>query len=160
VHAESGVLDVDRPRRAERRVQDVEVVAHLVGRPLVRQAEHALDDPMMRRAEPEREATLAHRLVRHHFLRHGNRVAGLDRQHGGSELDPPRRAAHERDHGEGVEVAGHLRHPDRREAGRLGRFGVGDELRHLVAVASLVRADHQADAHRGLLCTCEGQPAQ
>ena len=70
---------------------------------------------------------------------------GIDR---GAELDPRRRAAHERDRGQRVEVVRDLRDPDRREAGLLGRLGVGDELRDLVAVAALLGADHQADPHR------------
>ena len=44
--------------------------------------------------------------------------------HRGAELDPRRRPAHERDRGQGVEVVRDLGHPDRREPGSLGRFGV------------------------------------
>ena len=58
-----------------------------------------------------------------------------------------RRPAHQRDRGQRVEVVRDLRHPDRREAGPLGRLGVGDELRDLLAVAALLGADHQADPH-------------
>ena len=57
-------------------------------------------------------------------------------------------AAHEGDRGEGVEVVRDLRDPDRREAGLLGRLGVGHEPRDLLAVAALFGADHQADPHR------------
>src|SRR5262249_40018139 len=74
-------------------------------------------------------------------------MAGLDRQDRGPELDPPGRPPHERDRGQRVEVPGDLGHPDRAEASLLGRFGVGDELRHLVAMPSSLWADHQADAH-------------
>ena len=46
------------------------------------------------------------------------------------------RVAHERDRGQRVEVVRDLRHPDRGEAGLLGRLGVGDEPRDLLAVAA------------------------
>ena len=150
VHAVAVVLDVHRARAREGRVQDLEVVAHQVGGPLVRETELALDDPVVRHAEAEREAPLAHRLVRQHLLRHGDRMTGLDRQDRGPQLDPLGRAPHQRDHGERVEVAGDLGHPDRGEAGLLGRLGVGDQLRDLVAIPPSLRADHQADPHPGL----------
>ena len=116
VHAVVVVLDVDRARARERRVQHLEVVAHEVRRPLVREAEHVGDDPVVRRTEAEREPAFAHRLVRERLLRHRDRVAGLDRHHRGAELDARRRAAHQRDGGERVEVVRDLRHPDRGEA--------------------------------------------
>ena len=64
-----------------------------------------------------------------------------------AELDPRRRAAHQRDRGQRVEVVRDLRDPDRREARLLGRRGVGDEPRDLLAVAPLLGADHEADPH-------------
>ena len=67
------------PGPGERGVQDLEVVAHEAGRPLVREAEHVGDDPVVRRTEAEREPAFAHRLVRERLLRHRDRVAGLDR---------------------------------------------------------------------------------
>jgi hypothetical protein len=88
LHAVGVVLEVHRARAREGRVQDFEVGAHLVRRSLVREAEHVLDDLMVRRAEPERETTLAHCLVRQPLLRHGDRMAGLDRQDRRSQLDP------------------------------------------------------------------------
>ena len=123
VHAVVVVLDVDRARAGERGVQHLEVVAHEARGPLVRQAEHVGDDPVVRRTEAEREAAFAHRLVRQRLLRHRDRVAGLDRHHRGAELDratsrwPISAIAVER-----VEVVRDLGHPDRREAGLLGRL--------------------------------------
>ena len=77
-----------RPARArERDVQHLEVVAHLAGGPVVRQPEHVVDDPVVRRSEPEREAAFAHRLVRQRLLRHRDGMPGLDRHHRGAELD-------------------------------------------------------------------------
>ena len=48
---------------------------------------------------------------------------------------------------------GDLGHPDRAEAGLLGRLGIGDQPRDLVPVPALLRADHQADPHPDLLAT-------
>ena len=149
VHAEGVVLDVDLAGPGERRVQHLEVAPQQLRRLLVRQAELALDDPVVRDAEAEREASLAHRLVRGRFLRHRDRMARLDRQDGGAELDPLRRAPEQRDHREGVEVARDLRHPDRGEPALLCRLGVGDQRRDLGPVPAQLRADHQADPHGG-----------
>ena len=125
------VLDIHHARTGEGRVQDLEVGAHLVRRSFVGQAEHVLDDPVVRRAQPQREAALADRLVRQRLLRHGNRMAGLDRHDRGADLDPVGGLAHEGDRGEGVELVGDLRYPDRGEPAPLGRFGIRDELGHL-----------------------------
>ena len=127
VNVELVVLDVDRARARERRVQHLDVVPHLVGGPLVGKAQHVADDPVVRRADTEREPALAHRLVRQRLLRHRDRMTGLYRHHRGPELDPRRRGPHQRDRGERVEFVRDLRHPDRREAGPLGRFRVADE---------------------------------
>src|SRR5450756_1815366 len=67
VHSERAVLDVDRSgtavaARAPRGVQDLEVVAGVIGRPLVGQAEHVADDPVMGRTESQRQAAASDRL--------------------------------------------------------------------------------------------------
>ena len=61
VDAEAFVLDIDRPRPREGRVQDAEIVAHVIGGTLVRKAENVLDDPVMGRSQTQREATFARR---------------------------------------------------------------------------------------------------
>jgi hypothetical protein len=116
VHAVRVVLDVDRAGTRERRVQHLEVVPHLVRGPFVRKAEHVLDDPVMGRPQPERQATLAHRLGRERLLRHRDRVTALDRQDCGPDLDTTGRVAHQRDRRERIEVVRNLGYPDRRES--------------------------------------------
>ena len=147
MHAIAVVLDIDRARAGERGVQHLDVVAHQLGRALVRQPEHVLDDPVVGRPDPERQAPLAHRLRGKRLLRHGDRVTALDGYHGRSDFDAPRDSTHERDCREGIEIVRDLRDPDRSEAGRFGRLGIGDELGDLLAVAPSLGADHQADPH-------------
>ena len=67
--------------------QHFEVVAHERGRALVREAELILDDPVVRRPEPEREPAAARDLGRERLLRHRDRVTRLDRHDRGTELD-------------------------------------------------------------------------
>src|SRR5262249_54429173 len=64
VYAVLVVLDVHRARAAQGRVRGGRVVALWGGGPLVGETEHVLDDPVVRRAQAERKAPLAHRLVR------------------------------------------------------------------------------------------------
>ena len=142
------VLDVDRARPRERAVQHLEVVPHEVGRTLVREAELILDDPVVRRPEAEREPAAARHLRGERLLRHRDRMTGLDRDDRGADLDALGHLADDRDRGHGVEVAGDLRDPHRGEAGLIGRLDVGHQPRQPIgAVALLVGADHQPDAH-------------
>ena len=53
VDAEAVVLDVDRVRAREHRVEHVEVVLDQLRRLLVGQPEHVVDDPVVRRSDPE-----------------------------------------------------------------------------------------------------------
>ena len=80
------VLDVDGARAVEGGVEHLEVVADQPRRVLVGQAEHVLDDPVVRGSEPQREPALAGRLHGQRLLRHRDRVPGLNRHHGGAEL--------------------------------------------------------------------------
>src|SRR5262249_1029553 len=57
------------------------------------------------------------------------------------------RLPHEGEGRQGLEAAGALGHPDRGEARLLGRSGIRDELRHLLAMVPSLRADHYAETH-------------
>ena len=83
---------------------------------VVGQAEHLVDDPVVRHAEAEGEAALADRLHRQRLLGEGDGVAGLHGDDRGADLDAARLGPDERRGGEGVEVVGDLRHPDGGEA--------------------------------------------
>ena len=61
--------------------------AHGGGGLLVGQAQHLVDDPVVRHAEPQREAAAAHRLGRQRLLGEGDGVPGLDGYDGGADLD-------------------------------------------------------------------------
>ena len=148
VDPEHVVLDVDGARAAERLLEHVEVGAHGRNGTLVGKAEHLVDDPVVRHAEAEREAPLAHGLHGQRLLRERDRMAGLHGHHRGADLDPLRIHADDRRRGEGVELVGDLRDPHRRQPRLLGPAGVGPEPIDLRPVAASLRADHQADAHR------------
>ena len=78
VHAEAVVLDVDRTRARERRVQHLEVVCAPAA-PAGRRAGRAVaDDPVVRRPDAEREAAFARHLRRQRLLRHRDGMPGLD----------------------------------------------------------------------------------
>src|ERR1700712_4942398 len=57
-------------------------------------------------------------------------------------------AGHQRHHGEGVEVVGHLRHPRGVQTRRLCPLDVGDELRHLARGVAAFGTDHYAKSHQ------------
>ncbi len=123
VHLVRVVVDVDRTRPRERLVQHCEVVAHEMGGTLVREAELILDDPVVRRPEAEREPAAARHLGGQRLLGHGDGMTGLDGDDRGTDLDAIGDLTRDRDRGQGVEVAGDLRDPDRGEAGRARRPG-------------------------------------
>ena len=131
----------------EHGVEHVEVVLDHLRRLLVRQPQHVVDDPVVRRPDAEAEPTAAHRLHRQRLLAERDRVARLQRHDRGAELDAARLASHERDRGHGVEVLRELRDPRGREARVVGRLGVVDHLVDLGGVATGLGPDHDADAH-------------
>ena len=88
--AERVVLDVDRPGSGEGLVEHVELVAQRRHRLLVRQAEHLVDDPVVRHAEAEGEPSAAHGLDRQRLLGEGDGMAHLDRHDRGADLDAGR----------------------------------------------------------------------
>ena len=147
VHLEVVVVHVDRPGTGQRLVEHVEVGAQGGDRPLVGQAEHVLDHPVVRHAQPERQPALAHRLGGERLLGQRDRVPRLHRHDRGADLDAGGLRAHQRGRGEGVEVVGDLRDPHRRQAGLLGPAGVGAQAVHLGAVPAPLRTQHHPDPH-------------
>ena len=116
----------------ERLVEHVEVRAQGGDRPLVGQAEHVLDDPVVRHAQPEREPAIADGLGRQRLLGERDRVTRLHRHHRGADLDAGGLGTDERGGRERVEVVGDLRDPHRGEAGVLGPAGVARSRSTLV----------------------------
>ena len=57
---------------------------------LVGQAEHGVDDPVVRDPQADRQASLADRLDRQDLLGQGDRVPGLDGYHCSADFDPVR----------------------------------------------------------------------
>ena len=152
VHGKAVVLDVNRTRPGDGRVENFEVTAHQTGRPIVGQPELVADDPVMGWPDAERESASARHLRGQRLLCHRNGMPGLDGHDGGSEFDAVGRLSQECDRCHGVEIAGDLRDPEGREAILLSALAVGDQAGQSVgARALLIRADHQADAHGILL---------
>ena len=120
VHSEQVVLDVDRAGAGEGAVEHVEMGAQGRNGVLVRQAEHLVDDPVVRHAEAEPQPPVAHRLHRQRLLRESDRVPGLHRHDRGADLDAVGLHADDRGRGERVELVGDLRDPHGRQAGVLG----------------------------------------
>jgi hypothetical protein len=114
---------------------------------LVVQPEHLVDDPVVRDAEAERKAALAHRLDRQRLLRQGDRMPRLDRDDGRADLDARRLGPDDRGGRQRVEVVGDLGYPDGGEAGLVRPPRIGAEPIDLYPVAAPFRADHHPDAH-------------
>ena len=150
VNAEALVLHIDRARSREHRVEHVEIVLDHLRRTLVRQTEHAVDHPVVRRPDAETEPTAAHRLHRQRLLAQRHRMARLQRDDRGAELDPLRLAPHQRDRGHRVEVLRDLRDPRGREAGLVCLAGIVAEPVDLACVVAALRPDHDPNAHAGL----------
>jgi hypothetical protein len=147
VDLEALVLDVDRARTGQRLVEHVEVGPHGRQRLLVGETEHLFDDPVVRDAEPEAQTPEAGGLGGQGLLGERDRVPRLHGYDGRADLDAARLGGHERHRGEGVELVGDLRDPDRREAGFLRPAGVAQHPLDLAGVPPPLRTDHQADAH-------------
>ena len=151
VHSEHVVLDIDRPRTGQRPVEDVEMSPHRGHRTFVGQAEHLLDDPVVRDPQPEGEAPFTRRLCRQDLLRERDRVPRLHRHDRGTDLDPGGLDTDEGGGREGVEVIGDLGDPDGRQPRFLRPPGIGAEPLDLRPVPPSLRPHHHADPHRALL---------
>jgi hypothetical protein len=146
------VVHDDGARTRESGEKHVEAIAnHLCGS-VIRQAELIRDDPVVRRAKAQRESSRARDLGGQCLLRQDERMAGLDRDDGCSDFDPFGDLPEKRDSRHRIEIAGHLRKPERRETLGLGGLSVVEQAgQSFCACAFLVRADHQADSHGDLL---------
>jgi hypothetical protein len=152
VHAEVLVLDVDLAGPREGRFEDVEDVTHVRGRALVGEAEHLVDDPVVRHAEPEGQPAAAHRLHRQCLLHEGDGMTGLHRHDRGADLDPGGLGPDQGRGGERIELVGDLGDPDRRQPGLLGPHRVAAHAIDLRPVPTPLGPDHHADAHRSSAC--------
>ncbi len=150
---EQVVLDVDHPGSGECPIQHVQVGAHGGGRMLVGQPEHLVDHPVVRHAQAQGQPAPADRLGREDLVGERDRVARLDRDHRGADLDPGGPGPDEGCGRQRVEVVGDLRYPERRESGVLGPLGVVQHPLHLGGVAAPLGADHHADPHAETLQT-------
>ena len=82
---------------------------------------------MVRRADAERESAGARDLGGQRLLRHDQRMAGLDGDDRCSDLNAFGGLAEKRDRGHGVEVAGNLGNPERRETLAFRSLSVGQQ---------------------------------
>ncbi len=97
---------------------------------------------------PERESAVAGRLGSQRLLRHGDGMARLNWDHGGTDLDALGHSAQKRNYGHGVEVAGNLRNPEGGEARIFGASAIGEQSSQAFSTrALLVGADHQTYSH-------------
>ena len=87
----------------EQRHEHREVLAHVPDRLVERQAEHALDDDLVRQADAEHEAAAARGLHGERLLRHRQRMAAVGGHDAGGELDAGYLAADDREHAHRVE---------------------------------------------------------
>ena len=151
VDAKAVVLHVDRAWSLEHRVEHVEIVLDQLRGTFVRQPEHAVDDPVVRRPDPQAEPTATHGLHGQRLLPERHRMARLQRHHRRAELDAGRLPPHDRDRGHRVEVLRYLRDPCRRKAVPVGIAGVVAEAVDLARVVPGLGSDHDPDAHALLL---------
>jgi hypothetical protein len=84
---------------------------------------------MMRRAKTEGEASGAGRLGGQRLLRQDQWMSGLDRDDGCTDLDPFGDLPEKRDGRHRIEIAGHLRKPERRETLGLGGLSIVEQSR-------------------------------
>jgi hypothetical protein len=89
---------------AQERHEHVQVLAHVPHRLRVRQAEHVLDDNLVRQPDTEREPAPTRGLHGQRLLRHRDRMARVRRHHTGQELDPRNLVSNHGQHAHGVEA--------------------------------------------------------
>jgi hypothetical protein len=77
VHAEGGVLDVDRLGTGQRGIQYLEVVPGVRRGLLVGQSEHVVNDPVMERSDPQHESSSGRGMHRHGVTSQGDGVLGM-----------------------------------------------------------------------------------
>ena len=82
---------------------------------------------MVRRADTEREPAGARDLRGQCLLRHDHRMAGLNGDDRCSDLDSVGGLTEQRDRGHGIEVAGNLGNPERRETLTFRSLSVGQQ---------------------------------
>ena len=71
-------------------------------------------------------------------------MSGLHRDDGGADFDALGDLPEQRDRSQGVQIARHLRDPDRRETCILGGATVGDQAgQPITALPFLIGSDHQ-----------------
>jgi hypothetical protein len=144
LHAELVAAEVDLALAQQRR-EHRHVLAHVAERLRERQAEHPLDDQLVRQPDAQAEASAARGARRQRLLRHRRRVARVGRRDRGAELDPAGLAPAQRAGEDRVE-AEDVGEPRRREAVCFRRLGLRDQVVDGRRVAADL-ADADSDAH-------------
>ena len=98
---------------------------------VVGEPEHLVDDPVVRHAQAEGQATVGDGLDRQGLLGQGDGVAWLHRHHRRPDLDAGGGGRHHGRRGQRVELVGDLGDPDRGESRLLGPLGVRLQAGHL-----------------------------
>ena len=124
---------------------------------VVGEPEHLVDDPVVRHAQAEGQATVGDGLDRQGLLGQGDGVAWLT---GTTAVPISMREVAAATTAAAVSASnssGDLGDPDRGESRLLGPLGVRLQAGHLGRVPSACGSNHQSDAHPGLLPTWCGR---